>query len=32
MKVPDFSGAISAVAVVAAIPAVAETKKVVGFY
>lgn len=32
MKVPDFSGAISAVAVVAAIPAVAETTAVVGFF
>lgn len=32
MKVPDFSGAISAVAVVAAIPAIAETTAVVGFF
>lgn len=32
MKVPDFSGAISTVAVVAAIPAVAETTAVVGFF
>lgn len=32
MKVPDFSGAISAIAVVAAIPAVAETTAVVGFF
>ena len=32
MKVPDFSGAISAVAVVAAIPAIAETTEVVGFF
>ena len=32
MKVPDFSGAISAAAVVAAIPAVAETTAVIGFF
>ena len=32
MKVPDFSGVISAAAVVAAIPAVAETTAVVGFF
>ena len=32
MKVPDFSGAISAAAVVAAIPAIAETTAVVGFF
>lgn len=32
MKVPDFSGVISAVAVVAAIPAVTETTAVVGFF
>ena len=32
MKVPDFSGVISAVALVAAIPAVAETTAVVGFF
>ena len=32
MKVPDFSGAISAVAMVAAIPAIAETTAVVGFF
>lgn len=32
MKVPDFSGVISAVAVVAAIPAVVETTAVVGFF
>ena len=32
MKVPDFSGAISAIAMVAAIPAVAETTAVVGFF
>lgn len=32
MKVLDFSGAISAVAVLAAIPAVAETTAVVGFF
>ena len=32
MKVPDFSGAISAAAMVAAIPAIAETTAVVGFF
>ena len=32
MKVLDFSGVISAAAVVAAIPAVAETTAVVGFF
>ena len=32
MKVPDFSGVISAAAVVAAIPAIAETTAVVGFF
>ena len=32
MKVPDFSGAISAAAVVAAIPAIAETTALVGFF
>lgn len=32
MKVPDFSGAISAAAVVAAIPAVAETTAAVGLF
>ena len=32
MKVPDFSGVISAAAMVAAIPAVAETTAVVGFF
>ena len=32
MKVPDFSGAISAVAVVAAIPAIADATAVVGFF
>ena len=32
MKVPDLSGAISAAAVVAAIPAIAETTAVVGFF
>ena len=32
MRVPDFSGAISAAAVVAAIPAIAETTAVVGFF
>ena len=32
MKVPDFSGAISAAAVVAAIPAIADATAVVGFF
>lgn len=32
MKVPDFSGAISAAAMVAAIPAIAEMTSVVGFF
>ena len=32
MKAPDFSGAISAVAVVAAIPAIADATAVVGFF
>ena len=32
MKVPDFSGVISAAAVVTAIPAIAETTAVVGFF
>ena len=32
MKVPDFSGVTSAAAAVAAIPAVAETTAVVGFF
>lgn len=32
MKVPDFSGAISAVAVVAAIPAVVDATAVIGFF
>ena len=32
MKVPDFSVVISAAAVVTAIPAVAETTAVVGFF
>ena len=32
MKVPDFSGVISVAAVAAAIPAVAETTAVVGFF
>ena len=32
MKVPDFSGAISAAAVVVAIPAIAETTALVGFF
>ena len=32
MKVPAFSGAIAAAAVVAAIPAIAETTAVVGFF
>ena len=32
MKIPDFSGAISAIAVLAAIPAIAETTAVVGFF
>ena len=32
MRVPDFSGAISAVAVVAAIPAIADATAVVGFF
>ena len=32
MKVPDFSGAISAIAVVVAIPAVADATAVVGFF
>lgn len=32
MKIPDLSGAISAAAVVAAIPAIAETTAVVGFF
>lgn len=32
MKVPDLSGMISAAAVVAAVPAIAETTAVVGFF
>lgn len=32
MKVPDFSGVISAAAVVAAIPAVADATTVIGFF
>lgn len=32
MKVPDFSGVISAAAVVAAIPAVAETTAAIGLF
>ena len=32
MKVPDFSGVISAAAVVAAIPAVADASVVIGFF
>ena len=32
MRVPDFSGAISAAAVVAAIPAVADATAVIGFF
>ena len=32
MRVPDFSGAISAAAVVAAIPAIADATAVVGFF
>ena len=32
MKVPDFSGAISAIAVVAAIPAVVDATAVIGFF
>ena len=32
MKVPDFSGVISAAAVVAAIPAVADATAVIGFF
>ena len=32
IKVPDFSGAISAAAVVVAIPAIAETTALVGFF
>ena len=32
MKVPDFSGAISAAAVVVAIPAIADATAVVGFF
>ena len=32
MKVPDLSGAISAAAVVAAIPAIADATAVVGFF
>ena len=32
MKVPDFSGVISAAAVMAAIPAIADATAVVGFF
>ena len=32
MKAPDFSGVISAAAVVAAIPAVADATAVIGFF
>ena len=32
MRVPDFSGAISAAAVLAAIPAIADATAVVGFF
>lgn len=32
MKVPDFSGAISAIAMLAAIPAIADATAVVGFF